>query len=708
MKQSAEIVKELMDLKHVKKLWPAQERAIEQGLLQSGENFVIIAPTSSGKTFVAELAMLEALKDKKRVLYLLPSHALVSEKASDFKYLTKRYRISYKQPWSKADIVISTFENFYRTSLLNPNAVKGFGLAVVDEFHVLYDRLRGFNLEKAITMLKLNKTRILCLSATFEDRTEVAKWLDARLVEVPEELRQVKLQEVTWDFTANGDPMGKVYERMLSLDLKPCLIFCNTKDASRSRAVKFSQTLGKGSALDQVAKDVAQTLGREELTALEIDLVETLARGVGFHHSGLDNRLKSLVEERFRSRHLNYLFSTTGLAYGVNFPVKSVIICDLTFWDVESKKQINIPVYLYIQMAGRAGRPQFGTEGYVVTIAKTTGDEARAKDYQGRQLEKATSQIVNDDYFRKSILELVYADRRTDDQIMEFFKATFFNHQGEHGPEGLAKFDLEKIVKRQVEFLQNAGFLTYLGGAGFKLTDLGKVTLDFLFSTYGQYELAPFRRLDEYLEETKEVKVGFEIVHKVAREFPQTNLARTVKDKPRDIVDFFEKRGVEKLSGGEYTAYAVYFGWMQNLREDLIEADYKVYASQIRDTANELVKLMGVYEMLATNRSLKTPAEFHTLKERLEHGVREEELPFVKLSGIERNTVRSLYDFGRETLSRPPFGFKGTLIEQLTQHYKKFGERESVNLLSGSVRQIGPTRAQKIVNLIETKAKTAK
>jgi len=173
-------------LKGIKKLWPAQERAIEQGLLETTENFVIVAPTSAGKTFAAELAMFQTLRQGKRVLYLLPMQAMISEKAREFSYLVPHYSISDGPKGDKADVVISTFEAFYRTTLLNPSAARAFGLAIIDEFHVLYDKLRGFNLEKAITLLKLHGIRMVCLSATFEDKLEVAGWLNAKLVEIPE------------------------------------------------------------------------------------------------------------------------------------------------------------------------------------------------------------------------------------------------------------------------------------------------------------------------------------------------------------------------------------------------------------------------------------------------------------------------------------------------------------------------------------------
>ena len=698
------IVKELLQLKRIKKLWPAQEKAIQRGLLETKDNFVIIAPTSAGKTLAAELAMFQALKQGKRVLYLLPMQALISEKVREFNYLSTNYKVSDGSKWDEANVVIATFESFYRAALLNPDVVRGFGFAVVDEFHVLYDKFRGFSLEKAITLLKLNGIRMICLSATFEDRREVAGWLNAKLVEIPEEMRAIKLEQTTWDLSKEANPMKKIYQEITAKNLKPCLIFCSKKDSARSRALELSRVLREGKSRNEVTRIFYEKLGRQQLTQLEQDLIECMAKRVAFHHSGLSSQLKALVEEKFRSSELDYLFATTSLAYGVNFPAKTVIICDLTFWDPETVRQTDVPVYLYIQMAGRAGRPQFGKEGYVIIVAKGRGDAERTKVYLEAKLEKAYSRIVHDDLFRKAILELVYSGRTKDDQILDFFKATFFNFQGTATKERLGKFDLQRNVKEHAQYLEDAGFLGYYGGAGFALKDLGKVTLEFLFQTFVQHELTPFQNLDKYLEETKEMKTGFDIIYKLTKDFVETNLSRTGRDKARDIDDFFEKKGIDKLSAPEYTAYAIYFGWMGNFREDVIETDFKVYASQIRDVANELFRLLEVYEALARKRNLTIPDKFEVLKDRLRHGVREDEVPFVKLRGIERDIVRGLYDFGRDTLAKPPFELKGTLLEKLIEHYKKSGERKTFTLLSGKIEHIGDVRARKIVDLIKSKA----
>ena len=67
-------------------LRPVQKKAVSQGLFTTEENLLISSPTASGKTLVAEMAMLHAIfQQKKRVLYIVPLKALASEKYKSFR-----------------------------------------------------------------------------------------------------------------------------------------------------------------------------------------------------------------------------------------------------------------------------------------------------------------------------------------------------------------------------------------------------------------------------------------------------------------------------------------------------------------------------------------------------------------------------------------------------------------------------------------------
>src|SRR5690606_25104344 len=104
-------------------------------------------------------------------------------------------------------------------------------------------------------------------------------------------------------------------------------------------------------------------------TAVCMKLAESAENGLVFHHAGLFDQQKDIIEEEFRDGNLLMIIATPSLMYGVNLPSRSVVIRDYTRWTSQGLQPI--PVFDYEQMSGRAGRPGYDTEGYSYLIAKT-------------------------------------------------------------------------------------------------------------------------------------------------------------------------------------------------------------------------------------------------------------------------------------------------------------------------------------------------
>jgi len=185
-------------------LRPSQEKSVNRGLLD-GNNVLVCTPTASGKTFVAELAMINQIANKGvKAIYVAPFKALASEK---FKQMSSRYhglaRIaistgdldSDSPSLSKYDLIICTQEKL--DSLLRHNSpwVDDVKVAVFDEIHLINDESRGPTLEIIITLLreKIKNIQIIGLSATIGNPKELASWLDAELIE--DNWRPVKLEK---------------------------------------------------------------------------------------------------------------------------------------------------------------------------------------------------------------------------------------------------------------------------------------------------------------------------------------------------------------------------------------------------------------------------------------------------------------------------------------------------------------------------------
>ena len=190
--------------KDIKKLRPAQEKAVKKGLLD-GKNLLVCTPTASGKTLIAELASMKSIiEGNGKTVYIVPLKALASEKFKDFK---KRYGGVAKVALSIGDIdssdsylvdydlIITTSEKL--DSLIRHHApwISLISTIIIDEIHLLNDPGRGPTLEILITILRqlLKKAQIIGLSATIGNPQELAGWLDAELIE--DDWRPVKLHK---------------------------------------------------------------------------------------------------------------------------------------------------------------------------------------------------------------------------------------------------------------------------------------------------------------------------------------------------------------------------------------------------------------------------------------------------------------------------------------------------------------------------------
>lgn len=108
-----------------------------------------------------------------------------------------------------------------------------------------------------------------------------------------------------------------------------------------------------------------------------LKLKETLSKGVAFHHAGLCQEDRYLVERLFRSAELPVLCATSTLAAGVNLPAHLVIVKSTMQYTAKGYQEIN-ELDLF-QMMGRAGRPQYDTFG----VAAILTDDTRKDFYQG-------------------------------------------------------------------------------------------------------------------------------------------------------------------------------------------------------------------------------------------------------------------------------------------------------------------------------------
>ncbi len=435
------------------KLYPPQTDSIKAGLLK-GKSILVSAPTASGKTLIATLAMISYLsKNKGKVIYLSPLRALATEKFLEFKKLEKlsignKIKVGIStgdfenagKKLEKNNILILTNEKMDSIIRHGLEWIDEIGLVISDEIHLIGDDSRGPTLEMILTQLKRleHVPQILGLSATITNSDEIAQWLGCKLVD--NEWRPVPLSEGVYDGGVVTMSDGSTFEvertiRGTPIDLGvqcvkeggQSLIFAETRARSKSLATKavdgIEQLLGK-KELNELEKISKKILASNEHT----DLVKTLAilvkKGVGFHHAGLNQACRQIIETEFRKGTIKLLSSTPTLAAGVNLPARRVVISSINRYNAKVGANRPISVLEYKQLCGRAGRPQYDKYGEAIVVGNGNGEQI-IEHYIKGEPEPIESKITDDKSLRTHILSVIVTNPGIKkEEILDFFLQT--------------------------------------------------------------------------------------------------------------------------------------------------------------------------------------------------------------------------------------------------------------------------------------------
>ena len=176
-------------------------------------------------------------------------------------------------------------------------------------------------------------------------------------------------------------------------------------------------------AFETVAEKILDVPRRRGSLPTEVchKLAECAQNGMAFHHAGLFDRQKEIIEEEFRAGNLLMITATPSLMYGVNLPSKNVVIRDYTRWTSQGPQPI--PVFDYLQMSGRAGRPGYDEEGFSYLIAKTLPEaEQLQHQYVYGEIEATNSRLLEnrDAVFRQIISQVASGMAKNPEELMDF------------------------------------------------------------------------------------------------------------------------------------------------------------------------------------------------------------------------------------------------------------------------------------------------
>jgi len=438
------------------KLYEPQQFSVEAGILD-GNSVLVSAPTASGKTLIAMLAMLAHLpKNKSKIVYLSPLRALAAEKFAEFKKLEKinlgrKIKVaistgdfdSVEDKLENSDILILTNEKMDSLMRFGQSWISEIGLVIVDEIHLIGDEGRGPTLEMVLTRLKAGLTgkrpQIIALSATITNSDELANWLDCEHVQ--SNWRPVPLSEAVYDDFSVTNQNRETYDvsfdyvgsSTIGLGLDSVknggqsLLFANTRTSAAKLAVDSGLPIEKilsKKELDELSKISKKILSNNEHTQLVKKLAFVVKQGVAFHHAGLNQNCREIIENEFRDGKIKLLSATPTLAAGVNLPARRVVISSILRYNVKYGGNIPISVLEYKQLCGRAGRPQYDDEGESIIIGKNN-QELLLEKYVDGEPEPIESKIISPSSLRIHLLSLIVTSPSiTEKMITEFFSQT--------------------------------------------------------------------------------------------------------------------------------------------------------------------------------------------------------------------------------------------------------------------------------------------
>lgn len=648
----------------ITELYPPQAEAVERGLLD-GNNILAAIPTASGKTLLAELAMLHAIRSGGKALYIVPLRALASEKYehfSEFRDIGVRTGISTGDLDSKDeylghnDIIVATSEK--ADSLLRNETQWIYDLTtvVIDEIHLLDSPDRGPTLEVTIAKLRQINPRIhiVALSATVGNAHTIADWLDAECI--LSEWRPVDLQEGVLfdgaihfpdhevDFShGHSDPVIALVRDTLQSGGQ-CLIF----DSSRRNAVSTATRVGaalKSSRGSQHLFDLADTIRKTDTDAAR-KLADCVECGVAFHHAGILAEHRRIVEDGFRNNAIEVIACTPTLAFGLNLPARRVIIKSYRRYDPNYGME-PIPILEYKQMAGRAGRPHLDPCGECVLIAKTYPELQSLLDhYIGADPEPIESKLGTESALRSHVLSAIAGMFCTSyDELMDFLRLTFFATQQETSY-------LREIVESVLDFLHENEMITMSGGSLIP-TALGRLVSRLYLDPLGaSFIIDGLRSRDDASDLT--------LLHLICRTPDIRKLYLRRKD--YEWIRGFAADKENEFTGvpnefdigyewflGEIKTAAVLLDWVDERPDKDIEERFGIGGGDIRGVADTAQWIM--YATTQLSGYIKSPhrKRARELTERLKYGIKSEALPLTSISGIGRVRARRLYDAGYTT-----------------------------------------------------------
>lgn len=496
-----------------------QLRAINEFGTLEGKSLLVVAPTSSGKTLIGEVAAIQAVTAGKKAAFLLPYRALVNEKYEDFSSRYKAAGLRVVRCSGDAtdgiaaaiagryDLGFFTYETFLNLALSSPRLLAQLGLVVVDEGQFITDPNRGVTVELLLALLRRARERgvspqLVILSAVIGKLNGFDAWLELPVLsskQRPVPLIEgvldrggafqfvdvdgaTKLEQILErhqivqrrDKPSGQDVIVPLAQKLVGAGEK-LLVFRNMRGPAQGCASYLAKALGL-----PPASGVLAALPTQDLTGASRHLRECLQGGTAFHNTNLLRAEREAVERAYRdpSGGIHALAATTTLAAGINTPASTVVLAENEFVGDDGRP---FTIAEYKNMAGRAGRLGFNEIGKAIILAENGIERAQLfQKYVLGKPEDVVSSFRREDLptWTLRLLSQVRAIRSSD--VPRLLVNTFAGYTASR----------EDTAWEQRVSLEVSGFIDRLLGAGLAEPDGDLIHLTMLGRACGSSSLS--------------------------------------------------------------------------------------------------------------------------------------------------------------------------------------------------------------------------
>ena len=679
-------------------LLPVQERAVKEFGLFGDTNLIVFSPTSSGKTFIGEMAAVRASRADMKVFYLVPQKALAVEK---FEELRERYGSSgIEVVVSSRDrrefddaiaegrfhIAVVVFEKLSAMLVAAPNLIGSVGLVVVDELQLITDETRGPALELLLTKLRMSpsKPRIVGLSAVLGKAELLADWMGAKLLvdtRRPVELRKGVLCQGTFTYREHNSgtegteefaDMGGSMPQELLLDAAEDLVRRGEQVlvfvADRASTVMCARVLSDRVNLPSLDEAIDELREQEETHAQEA-LHQSLNSSVAFHNADLSPDERALVEKYFRTGAIQALFTTSTLAMGMNLPVRNVVLEGKKWgfakwcrrWERQSLSRSE-----YENMSGRAGRLGLSNEfGRSILVTKSPFDvKSWLEKYAAGEFEQIVP-TLKDAPVEDLVVDLLASGMAaTEAELCDLLLSSFTGVT--YWTQKLSQEELHRALQEAIGLCVDGGLAERAEGR-VAITDLGHACASKGIGVRTTVALASWARSSRaFLHELEVLTVaafspaGVDVYVSMPKDerwkmgYRTQLLERASNEGIIDRAVFAPHVAAEWAASYEaskaFTKALMLCDWIAEVPTKEIERRYLVWAGAIRRVGEDfawIIEALGAIVQVC-GWSEERKAELAQLSERLMFGVRADAVPVAKLRvrGMGRVLVRRVVDAG--------------------------------------------------------------